>query len=234
MAPQTSSKLALVNLQNPKENQMKLTSSALRPVEGYPNLFNSWRNFTTVHELKLLDELDGGSESFAKLRSSRREARRERSDMGKIKSIAFWIKYVDDRSCSLSEITDTSISISSRNKSNFYPNGCLSPMGITAELSLIRFSHVTWHRNTTQKKRMRSGGPSFLFVLEAKRNAWSEVQWILLTRSEDGTPWFSITNCESEGFNPYASLVKGRLRGLFLAIEKVLCKKIRISCSFWE
>lgn len=118
---------------------MKLTSSALRPVEGYPNLFNSRRNFTTVHELKLLDELDEGSESFAKLRSSRREVRRERSDMGKIKSIAFWITYVDDRSCSLSEITDTSISISSRNKSNFYPNGCLSPMGITAEFSLICF-----------------------------------------------------------------------------------------------
>lgn len=153
LAPQTSSKLALVNLQNPKENQLKLTSFALRPVEGYPNLFNSWRNFTTVHELKLLDELNGGSESFAKLRSSRREVRRERSDMGEIKSMAFWITYVDDRSCSLTKITDTPISISPWNKSNFYPNGCLSPMGITAET----FSKL---RGTGIPLKMRSGGPS--------------------------------------------------------------------------
>ena len=35
----------------------------------------------------------------------------------------------------------------------------------------------------------------------------------------------SITDCDSEGFNPYASLVQGRLRGLFFAIEKILCNK---------
>lgn len=108
--------------------------------------------------MKLLDELDGGSESFAKLRSSRREVRRERSDMGKIQSIAFWKTYVDDRSCSLSEITDTSISISSQNKSNFYPNGCLSPMGITAELSLSAFSTLRGTGTPLKKRECDQAG----------------------------------------------------------------------------
>lgn len=51
------------------------TNSAFKPFVGNPRLFNSSRNFTTVHELKF----DGASESFAGLRSSRRELRRLRS-----------------------------------------------------------------------------------------------------------------------------------------------------------
>lgn len=52
-----------------------VTNSAFKPVVEQPRLFNSCRNFTTVHELKFA----GTSESFAGLRPSRRGLRRLRS-----------------------------------------------------------------------------------------------------------------------------------------------------------